>query len=180
MICSVSFLFTLIIMSNILVCLTEPLSFPAQNVKKTEISFKETSDSDPFKTEETKMQSDSLVQDENKCSMKEGSVFKQAVSRKREASTVLMECVKRRDNMQNIDFASLVPFHQSNKDSLNNSELYNFSPFVCKTNTEFESVCTADASSNTDLSDSTSTTDSGIDILSKSSSPCHSIDTLSR
>ena len=169
-------------MSQTLVCLTEPFLFHAQDVKQSEIADP-TVDCKSFKSDVIDtMQIFHSVQHDNQkqeVSFKgKGTMENQIISRKREATSVLMECVKRRDNSRTHDFEINVPLSQSNQETpLRTSEYCNYS-IQCN-DTIADTIGLMDTS-NSDLSDCASVTDSGIDILSKSSSPCHSIDTLSR
>lgn len=166
-------------MSQTLVCLTEPFIFHAQDVKQTDIT--DTSpDSKTFKADviDTMQIFHSMKHDnQNKDSSFRGTIDKQTASRKREATSVLMECVKRRDNSRTHDFEINVPSSQSHQRApFRTSDYCNYS--IHCNDTIAESIDLMDTS-NSDLSDSASVSDSGIDTLSKSSSPCHSIDTES-
>lgn len=163
-------------MSQTLVCLTEPFIFHAQDVKQTEI-VDASVDNKTYKSDviDTMQIFHSMKHDnQNKDSSFKETIDKQIASRKREATSVLMECVKRRDNSRTHDFEINVPLSQSHQGTpFRTSDYCNYS-IQCN-DTIAESISLMDTS-NSDLSDSTSASDSGIDTLSKSSSPCHSID----
>lgn len=174
-------------MSKTLVCLTEPLAFQAQNTSKSEIKYGDPSSDDCYTLKSQmgdKLQTYCETENSENSNRGENGSFegthcKQKVSRKREAPNVLMECVKRRDNLRFYDFAINVPSQASSQDSpLRTASYSNFS-LPCGESNKFMSADLMETS-NLDLSDSASGTDSGIETLSKSSSPCHSIDTLSR
>lgn len=164
-------------MSTTLVCLTESLLHP-QDIKSELAPSVPSNHNVTLRTEvNDKIQACSLVDsdNQNKDTWNE-TMSKQFISRKREASCVLVESVKRRDNSRTHDLQSNVPLSQSNQDIPLRTN--NYSDFSFEHNSVEECVSNMDVSPS-DLSDSSSVADSGIGISSKSSSPCHSIDTSS-
>lgn len=173
-------------MSKTLVCLTETVPFYTQDLCKDSSfsynSFPANSSSTKtcLKSEETDPLSD--PRDENhyingNCPTVRNT-SKPTLPRKREAGNILVECVKRRDNLRNIgDSPSIVPYDSLNCDP-------NLTGLIAEDSLLSEKVCVLqtehfnfDSSMNVDLSDS-SVTDSGIE-SSKNNSPTHSIDTFS-
>lgn len=102
---------------------------------------------------------------------------KQNPSRKREASNILMECVKRRDNLRNIDSTSNVPCNFNFIDAIH-CGLTTTETFLHTENGRQwdlpKGLCDEETLGNADLSDS-SVADSGIE-CSKSNSPVHSVE----
>lgn len=125
--------------------------------------------------------SKATTQDENnyvKDVKTDGPSSKQNSSRKREASNILMECVKRRDNLRNIDSTSNVPCDFNSSDSIH-CGLTTTETFLRTENGRLwdlsKGFCDEEVLGNADLSDS-SVADSGIE-CSKSNSPVHSVET---
>lgn len=162
-------------MSSTLVCLSEPVAFHSHHAKKAERSCSDSCKID-CESHKRKEANSTSIESENNYSntgspLKEIYSQKQTVSRKREATNILLECVKRRDNTRHYDVASGVPFSMSNHETpLDMSDFCSLSSSACE---EEDNAELENASCNADLSDS------GIDISSKSSSPSHSINALS-
>nr|AII97900.1 BLTX535 [Nephila pilipes] len=172
-------------MSKTLVRLTETVPFYTQDLCKdspfgyNSFSANSSATNNCLKLEESDPISN--LQDENhyvnNCPIG-NNTSKSTLPRKREASNILMESVKRRDNLRNIgDSTPNVPYDSLNCDPAfvtRNAENSVLSEKVCIIQTESFNF---DSSINVDLSDS-SVTDSGIE-SSKNNSPTHSIDTSS-
>ncbi|GIY57430.1 tubulin polyglutamylase TTLL4 [Caerostris darwini] len=162
-------------MPKALVCVAETVPFYAQDLcKEASFAFKTFSPEGCSPTKCPKTDTASAPQDENRytncnCPSDEES-RSTTLPRKREASNILVECVKRRDNLRNSDVPCecdsgvASPMIASPVSSIND----------CNLPTESFSM---HSPNNADLSDS-SVTDSGIE-SSKTNSPFHSIDTSS-
>ncbi|KFM78114.1 hypothetical protein X975_14144, partial [Stegodyphus mimosarum] len=182
-------------MSNALLCLSETMPFYAQDIHKDNFNYENSATVsctsikclNSLNTENVQIIEKSS-QDENKYAnytFKSGEQKTHKCPRKREATNILMECVKRRDNLRNIDFISNVPSFVScnHKCDLNESSesLHDAAgeSFLSKKDSDLSQnfIYTLVSSSSMDLSDS-SIADSGIETSSKSSSPTHSIDNI--
>ncbi|GFQ69556.1 tubulin polyglutamylase TTLL4 [Trichonephila clavata] len=173
-------------MSKTLVCLAETVPFFTQDLcKDSPFNYNSfPANSSPANTCLKSEELDSLsdTRDENHCMNGNCPIgrntSKPTLPRKREASNILMECVKRRDNLRNIvDSPPIVPYDSLNCDPALvalNDENSILSEKVCDIQSE---PFNFDSSINVDLSDS-SVTDSGIE-SSKNNSPTYSIDTSS-
>ncbi|XP_042899981.1 tubulin monoglutamylase TTLL4 [Parasteatoda tepidariorum] len=171
-------------MSKSLVCMSEPLPFYAQDVcKEKSFNFSSADSEIKDKTEKKDiLDTNSLTQDENMCNQPPNSVdqvLKRNLSRKREASNILVECVKRRDNMQNMEFSSYVPFESNNCTFINTS--HDSTSVLPNITVEIEKDSEASAQNyekENSLVLNSFSTDSGFE-SSKNSSPTHSLDNVS-
>ncbi|KAG8194922.1 hypothetical protein JTE90_021383 [Oedothorax gibbosus] len=153
-------------MSNAILCMSETPFLhnrnPPFSPKKDEVS----PSSQPNQDENNYLNNSGCVKADN-------STQKQGASRKREASNILMECVKRRDNLRNMDPISSVPC-----DSLNcHTETLVDTSTLEVNERQWQLTKVDEALGSAELSDS-SIADSGIE-CSKSNSPIHSVETLS-
>ncbi|CAL1281321.1 unnamed protein product [Larinioides sclopetarius] len=168
-------------MSNTLVCLTETVPFYTQELCKDSPFKYETFPPSNESACENLKKAIQITQDENnytncKCPVGD-SPSRPALPRKREASNILMESVKRRDNLRNINSDLNVPCDSFHCDSgIISPEIENpvHSEKDCSLHTEPFDI---NLPINADLLDS-SVIDSGIE-SSKSTSPAHSVDTSS-
>ncbi|XP_055939869.1 tubulin monoglutamylase TTLL4-like [Argiope bruennichi] len=168
-------------MSNTLVCLTETVPFYTQELCKDSPFKYETFPPSCEPTCGNLKKALPITQDENNCTncrcSTGDSLPRPALPRKREASNVLVESVKRRDNLRNIGSEPNVPcdsFHYDSGVASPESESPVHSENVNSLQTEHFNI---DLPINTDFSDSLAT-DSGIE-SSKSTSPAHNVDTSS-
>ncbi|KAF8793194.1 Tubulin polyglutamylase TTLL4 like protein [Argiope bruennichi] len=168
-------------MSNTLVCLSETVPFYTQELCKDSPFKYETFPPSCEPTCGNLKKALPITQDENNCTNCRcptgDSLPRPALPRKREASNVLVESVKRRDNLRNIGSEPNVPcdsFHCDSGVASPESESPVHSENVNSLQTEPFNI---DLPINTDFSDSLAI-DSGIE-SSKSTSPAHSVDTSS-